>query len=379
LPHQPWLNYGFPGLADEDGNKYDDPDLCELRKELMKIVRFWLDKGIDGFRADAVEVLIPQAFEKRIHPNVTRFWSEIRDLLDSYNDDIAFIGEGWFFPGDTISKSRFKEVFFLPPLVNSQSPLEIVAEKDLFFSPDGGDIYWFVDEYFKAYNEAVANGGMIHLVSGNHDIPRMSTVCKKDDIIKAFLVMLMTYPTAPFIYYGDELGMRCEKEIPSKEGSGPRATSRTPMFWNSDKNAGFSNADPSKLYFPIDEDYRVRNVEIQERISDSILNTVRKLITLRKTHPSLGAFTPIRHLYLEKNAKSYIYSRYKDGDGFVVALNPSDNPCSVQVMLQGNEEEFIGKRFLIPEIGVSKAEKIKISNRIMFDLPGNFYCVYKLV
>ena len=379
LPNQPWLNYGFPGLDDEDGNNYDDPDLLALREELKKIVRFWLDNGVDGFRADAVEVLIPQALEKGIHPNVTRFWCEIRELIDSYRDDVAFIGEAWFFPKDSISKSRFKGVFFLPPLVNSKSPLELVAQKDMFFSPEGGDIKWFVDEYFEAYDEVVKNGGMLHLVSGNHDIPRMGTVCLKDNIIKAFNSMLLTYPTAPFIYYGDEIGMRCIKDIASKEGAGPRAKSRTPMLWDSKKNAGFSTADPSNLYFPIDEDFRERNVKNQEEIGNSILNVVRKLITLRKANPSLGPFAPIRHLYLEKNSKSYIYSRYENGDGFVVALNPSDNPCSIQVALHGNEEEFIGKKFLIPEIGVSDAMNIKITNRISFDLPPNFYCVYKLI
>lgn len=386
LPHQPNLNYGFPGLSKENGNRYNDPDLRALRDELKSIVRFWLDRGVDGFRCDAVEGMLPvKRGRKGVHENIARFWSEIREVLDSYGDKF-YIAEGDY-PADDIAKCKFNGCFFIPQTIKllsihsndyAEKHKEVSCGKR-FFSPEGGDITWFVKEYFREYNEAVKHGGMINMFSGNHDLPRFSLICKKDEIIKTYLAMLLTYPTAPFIYYGDEIGMRYWKNLPSKEGAGPRAGSRTPMQWNNKKNAGFSSADSSKLYFPINENYLTKNVKKQENSPDSILNTVKRLINLRRANPSLRAFANIRHLHLKKGDKTYIYSRYGKGDAFVIALNPSDSSRNLTIKLSEKQEEFKNAKYLAPEVYSQKTRNLPIKKELPFHLSANSFVVYRVV
>jgi len=378
--YQPDLNFGFPDLAREDGNSYEDADIKALREELKGIVRFWLDRGVDGFRADAMEALVIEAGKKGIHENTARFWGEIRQVIDSYKDK-AFIAEGFHHIED-IARCKFNGCFFIPQTwgLLAPDPSQIKGEPSLvkFFSPQGGDLTWFVEEYLKEYKEAINQGGIINMISGSHDMPRMEWVCQKDEIIKAYFAMLLTYPTAPFIYYGDEIGMRYWVNLPSREGANFRAGSRTPMQWNGEKNASFSCTNSSNLYFPVNKDYITRNVEEQEKSSTSILNTVKGLIKLRKENPSLGAFGDIRHLHLKRGDKSYIYSRYGQGDAFLITLNPSDTSRNINVKLTGEEEELKGAKYLVPEISSQKAPKIAVEKEISLWLPSNFFAVYRI-
>jgi len=379
--YQPDLNFGFPNLPKENGNNYDDPDLKTLREGLKDVVRFWLDREVDGFRADAPENLVLESGKKGIHEYTVQFWNEIREVIDSYGDR-AFIAEGWSYHIDDIVKCRFNGCFFIPQTWRLLSFYSEKYKKKLscekFFSPKGGDLKWFVEEYFNKYEEVVKCGGILNMISGSHDMPRMSSVCLKDEIIKAYFAMLLTYPTAPFIYYGDEIGMRYWENLPSKEGANFRSGSRTPMQWNSKKNAGFSSANPSKLYFPINKDYTTRNVEKQESSSDSILNMVKRLIELRKSNPSLGPFANIRHLYLKKGDKTYIYSRYGNGDAFVVILNPSNTSRNLRIELTSEEKEFKNAEYLVPEVCSLRTSKIPIKKEIFFELPANFFGVYRI-
>ncbi len=380
--HQPDLNFGFPYLSKEDGNSYDDPDIKALREELKSVIRFWLDRGVDGFRADAAEWLVQERGKKGIHEYTARFWNEVKEVIDSYGDK-AFIAEGLCHVDD-IARCGFNGSFFISQIWRLLCPYPVgqglVEEKfspKKFFSPEGGDLTWFVEEYFREYNQVIKRGGIINMISGSHDMSRMSYVCKKDGVIKAYFAMLLTYPTAPFIYYGDEIGMRYWENLPSREGASFRAGSRTPMQWNSRENAGFSSADSSKLHFPVNKDYPERNVEKQERLSGSILNTVRKLIKLRKSNSSLGPFAGIRHLHLKKRDKSYIYSRYGKGDAFVIALNPSDASRNLTVKLD-SEEEFKKAKYLVPEVCSQETSKIPIKGELSFQLPANFFAVYRI-
>ena len=377
--YQPDLNFGFPDLPEENGNTYDDPDLKELREELKEVIRFWLDRGVDGFRADVADILVVKAGKTGLHKNTIRFWNEIREVIDQYGDK-PFLAESSYHI-DTIVKSRFNGCFFLPQtpkLLSSYSEkLEGKPSPGKFFSPEGGDLTWFVEKYFREYEKVIKHGGIINMISGNHDIPRLSLICEKDEIIKTYFAMLLSYPTAPFIYYGDEIGMPYWENLPSREGANFRAGSRTPMQWNSEKNAGFSSADSSKLYFPVNEDYLMRNVEKQKSLPNSILNTVKGLIKLRKSNPSLGPFASIRHLHLKRGDKSYIYSRYGKGDAFVIALNPSNASRNLIVKLTLEEEEFKKAKYLVPEICSQEIPKVLIKKELSFQLPANFFAVYR--
>jgi len=380
--YQPDLNFGFPDLPKEYGNSYDDPDIKALREELKSVVRFWLDRGVDGFRCDVADWLVQEKGKKGIHEYTARFWNEVREVIDSYGDK-AFIAEG-FCHVDDILKCKFNGTFFIPQCWKLLCPYPMGREEEFswesFFSPEGGDITWFVEEYFNEYNQIIGHDGMISMISGSHDMPRMSYICKKDKIIKTYFAMLLTYPTAPFIYYGDEIGMRYWENLPSKEGACFRAGSRTPMQWSGEENAGFSSADSSKLYFPVNEDYLERNVEKQKNFSDSILNTVKELIKLRKSNPSLGPFAGIHHLHLKKEDKTYIYSRYDDKNAFVIALNPSDTPRNITIKLDPGKEEFTYARYLVPKISSDRTPKIPVEKgKLSFQFPANFFAVYEVV
>jgi maltose alpha-D-glucosyltransferase/alpha-amylase len=92
-------------------------------------------------------------------------------------------------------------------------------------------------------------------------------------------------PGTPFIYYGDEIGMRSVEGLPSKEGGYQRTAIRTPMQWDASPNAGFSSAPSEQLYLPIDPDPGRPTVAAQETDPHSLLQVVRRLIVLRKAHP----------------------------------------------------------------------------------------------
>ena len=259
--YQPDLNFGFPNLPKEHGNNYNNSDVKALREELKNVVRFWLDRGVDGFRADVAEGLVKENGKKGIHEYTIRFWNEVREVIDSYGDKV-FIAEGSYHIDD-ILKAKFNGCFFIPQNWELLTPYPELYNEGFslkeFFSPEGGDLTWFLKEYFKEYNEVKKHGGIIDMVTGNHDMPRMSYVCKKENIIKAYFAMLLTYPTTPFIYYGDEIGMQYWKNLPSREGANWRSGSRTPMQWSGAKNAGFSSADSSKLYFPVNKEETVHD------------------------------------------------------------------------------------------------------------------------
>ena len=100
-------------------------------------------------------------------------------------------------------------------------------------------------------------------------------------------------PGVPFLYYGDEIGMKY-LEIPTKEGGYFRTGSRTPMQWDRSVNLGFSEADEADLYLPVDDSESAPTVESQESDPDSLLNTVRAVIALRHQEQDLQADAPLQ-------------------------------------------------------------------------------------
>ena len=150
--------------------------------------------------------------------------------------------------------------------------------------------------------------GYICIPSGNHDMIRMRDTLTTDEMKLAF-AFLLTMPGCPFIYYGDEIGMRYMHGLKSKEGGYERTGSRTPMQWSCATNAGFSAARPDDLYLPIDADSERPNVASQTGRSDSLLETVRALNTLRLAHPALQADGGIEFLYAEDHAYPLVYAR----------------------------------------------------------------------
>ena len=144
---------------------------------------------------------------------------------------------------------------------------------------------------------------------------------------------LMTMPGVPYIYCGDEIGMRFGKGLSSKEGGYGRTGSRTPMQWNSGINAGFSTAPARELYLPLDPAANRPTVEAQENEPRSLLNHVRRLATLRRQHPALGGDGAFEPLFAKPDRYPFIYRRRLGAETFLVALNPSREPASAKVSL----------------------------------------------
>ena len=137
---------------------------------------------------------------------------------------------------------------------------------------------------------------------------------------------LFSMPGVPFLYYGDEIGMRYLEKLPSKEGGFYRTGARTPMQWNRSLNAGFSDASPDKLYLPIDCSQDRPDVESQWREDASLLNEVRSLIRLRKEHPALGNAAEVEILM---DDYPLVYKRSYSEQTIVVIVNPAAKSAKV--------------------------------------------------
>jgi glycosidase len=146
-------------------------------------------------------------------------------------------------------------------------------------------------------------------------------------------------PGVPFIYYGDEIGMKFLPDVPNKEGGTLHASlgevrrcgSRTPMQWSKGKNAGFSTAPPEKLYLPIDPSESRPDVATEEEDPTSLLNFTRALLKLRREHPALANAADFQPLYAEKNGYPFVYLRQGGGERIVISINPADKPSVAAV------------------------------------------------
>jgi glycosidase len=194
----------------------------------------------------------------------------------------------------------------------------------------GGDIKAFVDEYLRHYLIAKSRG-YISIPTGNHDTPR-PTWGRDDREVRTIFAMLLTMPGVPFIYYGDEIGMKFLPELPNKEGGTlgevHRCGSRTPMQWSREKNAGFSTAPADELYLPIDRAESRPNVASEENDPASMLNFTRALLKLRREHPALANAADFQPLYAETNKYPFVYLRVAGTERIIVAVNPAERACT---------------------------------------------------
>ena len=174
----------------------------------------------------------------------------------------------------------------------------------------------------------IGDGGHIILPTSNHDFPRLVAGSRTADQARAALVFILTWPTLPAIYYGDEIGMQYQPGLPDLEGAslGPpragynRAGSRTPMQWDA--------SDPDVTYLPPHPSPERPNVADSQADPDSLLNLVRELIALRKANPSLGAAGSVEIL---NPGYPFVYRRGE----FTVAVNPSFTPVTADIPAPG--------------------------------------------
>lgn len=316
---QPALNYGFARITDPDWQQPTDaPGPSATRRELWNIMRFWLSMGCDGFRVDMAGSLVKNDEDKT---ETTRLWQEIRRRLDEEFPEAVLVSE-WGKP-DVALQAGFDMDFFLH--FGNTGYMELFRGEHPFFAGDAqSDITGFA-QTFTANQELLGGMGLMCMPSGNHDMARISRQLSQRQLEIAY-GFLFAFPGAPFLYYGDEIGMRYLEGLVSVEGGYERTGSRTPMQWDRSANAGFSSAPPAKLYIQLDEASDRPNVQEQEGREDSLLSHVRRLIALRRAHPALGNVGRLTFLYAKKGEFPLVFAR-TDAEGaeeIVAVFNPSD-------------------------------------------------------
>jgi len=331
---QPALNYGFarPDPLKPWQQPVDAPGPLATRAELKKIMAFWLDMGADGFRVDMAGSLVKHDPGRKM---TIRLWQEIREWLDTKFPEAVLISE-WANPSQAITAGF--HVDFMLPFENSgyRSLFFTRHNPACFFDPCGqGTVTDFLEEY--QGHARKTRQGYIAVPSGNHDFQRLNTGRSKRDL-EVIFAFLLTWPGVPFIYYGDEIGMRYLADLPSKEGGYARTGSRTPMQWENGKNSGFSKASGKKLYLPLDPRKSRPTVKDQDGRPSSLLNHVRRLINLRSSSPAFQARGALIPLFAEPDTCPFIYLRQKGREKYLVALNPSDRKSFTSVEVKGCRE-----------------------------------------
>jgi len=291
--HQPDLNYDNPAVL----------------RELLRIVDFWLELGVDGFRLDAVPYLVERegtscenlaqthGVLKAIRRHVDERWSHCMLLAEANQwptDVRAYFGDGdechmtYHFP---LMPRMFMGLHLEDrhPIVEimQQTPaIPDVCQWALFLrNHDELTLEMVNDEerdyMYLAYSadpQARLNLGIRRRLA-----PLMGNDRRRMELLNS---LLFSFPGTPIVYYGDEIGMGDNTYLGDRNGV------RTPMQWTSDRNARFSRADPARLYSPVIMDpiygYQAVNVESQERDGASLLQWIKNLIGLRKLFPAFG-------------------------------------------------------------------------------------------
>ncbi|MDF7641146.1 alpha-amylase family glycosyl hydrolase [Bifidobacterium sp. ESL0784] len=331
---QPALNYGF-GRRDRAWQMSpDSPAARATRNAMVDVMRFWLSKGCDGFRVDLADSLVKN--DDADHSWTVAAWRQMFATIRPEFPEAAFVSE-WSNPKQSFA-AGFDMDFYLDNLDGGQSDTKegngyhklvrnILTwegkKQNLSYvkAESSTGIGAFLSDYLPLYRSGEGNGYFC-MITCNHDTNRIMPMLSQREY-KLVLAMILTMPGAPFIYYGDEIGMNYLETLPTKEGGYRRTGTRTPMQWSSDKNLGFSQADPDLLYLPVDSSPDAPTVAEQLHDDDSLLNWTRSLLHLRDDHPALSAGAGFEVLAAPDDGKSFVYRRLGEDSGdLVIALNP---------------------------------------------------------
>lgn len=348
---QPALNYGYlhPDPAQPWQQGYDDPGPTAVRNELKNIISFWMDKGVDGFRCDMAQSLVKG--DDKQHTGTMRLWHELRSWFEAKYPEGILISE-WSQP-----RQSLRAGFHIDLLIHNGAGTKIyrtlvcqtddrgTKEPPCFFDYEGrGQVKAFAENYRIEY-EATRELGYAAMPTCSHDIWRLNRFDRNTpEQLKTALTLFLTLPAVPILYYGEEIGMRNLEDAPVKEGSYTsrnRSSCRTPMQWDDSPNAGFSTADASRLYLPIDPSPARPTVAAEERDPQSILNYVKGLIALRRQTPALGTQGAWRFVSDVEQPYPMVYARELDGQKYLVALNPSKRSARARFASEGAAAEAV--------------------------------------
>lgn len=384
---EPALNYGFalPDTACKWQLPTDHPDVMSMREEMKNVVRFWMSLGADGFRADMAGALAKTANIQgnqqffNTHEDATKkFWKEVRAMLKNEYPN-AFTVSEWSYPLDALDGCFNADFFHWFDGYNDLFQkegwriLNGVSEGHSYFDVEGkGDIKHFLDNFMVQYNPTKGKG-YISLPLGNHDNARLGNK-RSDDDLEIIYAFGLTMPGVPFIYYGNEIGMKqMPSDWPQVEGAyRPRNGARTPMQWTSGKNLGFSTSASEKLYLPVDSAKNAPNVADEEKNPNSLLNKTRKLIALKHTEPALANYAEFIPLFAQSKTYPFVYARANNKDVVLVILNPSGKEATACFDLP--------LKYAKTSVLAGKALKLqKKDNTVTVTVPGQTYSIIKLL
>ncbi|MGX6603138.1 alpha-amylase family glycosyl hydrolase [Micromonosporaceae bacterium Da 78-11] len=329
---QPALNFGWVnepegGSAGEPWrDAADAPGPRRNRQALRDIIGYWLDKGVAGFRVDMAFSLVK---DERLVDGLAAsvaLWREIREWMDTAYPQAVLIPEGA--EPRTGGPLAFHADFFLvihdahASLFDNHGAglLPFQEPREPFFDAVGlGSTRVFLDAWSRAREADPARP--IIVATADHDFNRLRTGSRTPEQLGAALTFLFTWGSVPSLYYGDEIGMRYLPGMPDVEGAicNPaynRAGCRTPMQWDDGPNAGFSTAEASRLYLPVDPAADRPTVAGQQDEPASTLTLVRELVALRRATPALGGRTSTRVVH-----EGYPFAYVRAGSHLVV-VNP---------------------------------------------------------
>ena len=317
---QPALNYGYRDIHDPAWQQpIDAPAPLATREAMKDIMRYWLDKGCDGFRVDMADSLVKN--DHGTKSATMTVWKDIAGAIHEEYPEAALVSE-WNNPKQALG-CGFDMDFMLDWGGNGYNRLmrfyqldkkgNITSDNSYFKLESDADIQGFLADFpYEQWKDL----GLRCLITCNHDTKRPSFNLADTERRLAY-AFIFTMPGAPFLYYGDEIGM-AYRWLPTKEGGYHRTGSRTPMQWDSGKNLGFSDGRAEDLYLPVDPAQDAPTVESQEADPDSMLHFVRSLIALRQSNPDLGNYSPYQVYSAEEGSRLFAYKR---GD-MLVAVNP---------------------------------------------------------
>ncbi len=319
---QPALNYGYRQIHEPAWQMpITSPAALQTREAMKDIMRFWLDAGCDGFRVDMADSLVKNDGDEKL--GTMEVWKDINGAIHAEYPNCALVSE-WNNPMQALN-CGFDMDFYLDWYGNGYSALvryyqldrkgNITRDHSYFKADSPADISGFLRDYLPKYEKS-KDRGLWCLITGNHDCKRTSFNLT-DPERRLFQAFLLTMPGAPYIYYGDEIGM-AYRWLPTKEGGYHRTGSRTPMQWTNGKNMGFSQGNAEDLYLPVDPDKNAVNVAAQQSDPHSMLNHVRRLIALRQAHPDLGNYSDFQVYSAQAGARLFAYKRGR----LLVAVNP---------------------------------------------------------
>jgi alpha-glucosidase len=321
----------------------------EVREAMFNVLRFWLKRGADGFRLDAVSRLFedPELKDNPILPGTNAYGDP--NMQHKYTDNL---------PEVHVVLHDFREVvskFPGDPVLISEADEPNISELTKMYGPHGDEVQLPMDFQIADINQLSASGfrklfeeiehnpaaGQPYIFFSNHDQPRQwdryGDGVHNDQIARVMATLLLTTQATPQLYYGEEIGMRTTPPSRKEDVRDPigklgwpkekgRDGERTPMQWDTSENAGFTTGTP---WLPVPESAGRYNVAVEQRDPESILNFYQRLISLRHARPALRMGTYAALNPDDENIFSYLRKSPDNLHAIVIALNMSPSARSI--------------------------------------------------